>query len=545
MEKVPKELWRIYYKFLVKMLNKILLIAHTVKYLKWQQVVYQIKNKLFKVKNLEDFKEENLAFFPLNFNDLPAVTDVLQHENNTYTFTFLNLTHTFEKEVFWNEQKFAKLWNYNLQYMDCLRQYNISTTIKFNLLQDIHKQLFTGSLPLEPYPVSLRILNTIRFLSSLPPSDIPNPIIQGLKAQCNYLDKHLEYHILANHLLENCFAMHMAAHFFKNKQWQQKYSDLLSEQLNEQVLNDGAHYELTPMYHQIILFRVLEVVDFLSPNNPTYPILYAYAKKMVDWIHTFSFKNGDFAHVNDSTNGIAFSVKDILILAKKHGIFPEIIELKESAYRKFSFDKWEAIVDIGGIAPSYQPGHAHADTFNFVLNTQNKNFIVDTGISTYNIGKERTVQRSSQAHNTLVVNHQNSSQIWSGFRVAKRAKVEVKLETNQKIVAQHDGYKNLGLIHQRSFETSENSFIITDELLGDIQGKNCIGHLHFSPEIDFLKVNSSEIICNNGVKLSFINCASIEIEKYEMCIGYNLYQSAKKILYNTQQNKAQIVLTFE
>ena len=199
------------------MVKKILLIAHTVKYLKWQQVVYQIKNKLFKVKNLEVFKDENLSFFPLTFNELPIVTDVLQHENNTYTYTFLNLTHTFENNVFWNEQKHGKLWNYNLQYMDFLRQYNIDNVIKFNLLQDIHQQLYTGNLPLEPYPVSLRILNTIRFLSSLPASDIPNSIIEGLKAQCKYLDKHLEYHILANHLLENCFAMHMAAYFFKNQ----------------------------------------------------------------------------------------------------------------------------------------------------------------------------------------------------------------------------------------------------------------------------------------------------------------------------------------
>ncbi len=526
------------------MVKKILLIAHTVKYLKWQQVVYQIKNKLFKVKNLEVFKDENLSFFPLTFNELPIVTDVLQHENNTYVFTFLNLEHTFDNKVFWNEQKHGKLWNYNLQYMDFLRQYNIDNVIKFNLLQDIHQQLYTGNLHLEPYPVSLRILNTIRFLSSLPASDIPNSIIEGLKAQCKYLDKHLEYHILANHLLENCFAMHMAAYFFKNQNWIKKYSELLNEQLQEQILNDGAHYELTPMYHQIILFRVLEVLDYLPSQNTLYPKILAYAQKMVNWIHTFSFKNGSFAHVNDSTNGIALSVQEMMIIAKNHNIFPEIIELNESGYKKFSFLKWEAIIDINGIAPKYQPGHAHADTFNFVLNNQNKNFIVDTGISTYNIGKERTLQRSSKAHNTLVINNQNSSQIWSGFRVAKRANVKILSKFNQKIIAQQDGYKNLGIIHLRTFEASENCFTITDELIGDILGKDCKGYLHFAPEIDFLKVNSSEIICNNGVKISFENCTNIEIEKYDLCLGYNKYQIAKKIIYNSQENKVKIVISF-
>ena len=94
-------------------------------------------------------------------------------------------------------------------------------------------------------------------------------------------------------------------------------------------------------------------------------------------------------------------------------------------------------------------------------------------------------------------------------------------------------YQNLGILHQRSFEASENGFTISDELLGDILGKDCKGYLHFSPEIDFLKVNSSEIICNNGVKISFENCTNIEIEKYDLCLGYNSKIISNKIIkYN-------------
>jgi uncharacterized heparinase superfamily protein len=337
--------------------------------------------------------------------------------------------------------------------------------------------------------------------------------------------------------------MFMAAQFFKHQKWQIKYATLLEKQLNEQILNDGAHYELSPMYHQIILFRVLEVLDYLSPKHSLYPLVYQQAQKMVNWVYSFSFKNGDFAHVNDSTNGIALSVNAILILAKKHGVLPQKITLNHSGYRKLEGNNWEAIVDVGNILPSYQPGHAHADTFNFVVQAKNKNFIVDTGISTYNISKERTLQRSSKAHNTLVINNQNSSQIWSGFRVAKRANVKVTSESKQKIIAKHDGYKNLGVIYQRTFEASENCFTITDELLGDILGKDCKGYLHFSPDIDFLKVNSSEIICNNGVKISFENCSAIKIEKYDLCLGYNKHQVAKKIIYNSQENKVKIVLS--
>lgn len=44
---------------------------------------------------------------------------------------------------------------------------------------------------------------------------------------------------------------------------------------------------------------------------------------------------------------------------------------------------WEAIVDVGDIRASYQPGHSHADTFNYELRIGGKPFVMDTGISTY------------------------------------------------------------------------------------------------------------------------------------------------------------------
>ena len=34
---------------------------------------------------------------------------------------------------------------------------------------------------------------------------------------------------------------------------------LILEQLNEQILNDGAHFELSPMYHKIIFTQGLRL----------------------------------------------------------------------------------------------------------------------------------------------------------------------------------------------------------------------------------------------------------------------------------------------
>ena len=60
--------------------------------------------------------------------------------------------------------------------------------------------------------------------------------------------------------------------------------------------------------------------------------------------------------------------------------------------------------------------------------------LVNTGISQYGEGKERNRQRSTAAHNTVEVDGENSSEVWAGFRVARRA---FPIESNiaiQKIV---------------------------------------------------------------------------------------------------------------
>src|SRR5690606_1726695 len=122
--------------------------------------------------------------------------------------------------------------------------------------------LDNGKLLLEPYPVSLRSINVIRLCCFHEVTD--SSILKNLHGELDFLSKRLEYHLLGNHLLENVFALMMGGVFFSNDTWVLKAKGILKEQLNEQILNDGGHFELSPMYHQIILFRLLELIDWYS-----------------------------------------------------------------------------------------------------------------------------------------------------------------------------------------------------------------------------------------------------------------------------------------
>jgi hypothetical protein len=96
----------------------------------------------------------------------------------------------------------------------------------------------------------------------------------------------------------------------------------------------------------------------------------------------------------------------------------------------------------------------------------------------------------------MIDNH-NSSEIWSSFRVASRAKVDsISFSHDHKktlLSAAHNGYQHLPghIIHQRTWELSKDTLIITDTLVG--HGKHDIKlFFHFHPNMHLAKqINNS------------------------------------------------------
>ncbi|GAB3665801.1 heparinase II/III family protein [Echinicola sediminis] len=503
-------------------------VVQTVSHLKPIQVAYQLKNRLIKPGPLSKYQIDYDHIIKLKFFDLPEVKEVCILNEKGRRFTFLNLDQEFEGQIDWNFQKHGKLWNYNLQYADFLRQDAIPVNERFCLICDLYKWLWEGKLPLEPYPASLRIMNVIRFLCT--EERLGDKLLLGyLKAEINYLSQNLEYHLLGNHLLENAFALLMGGSFFNVDIWKRKAVKLLSSQLKEQILNDGAHFELSPMYHQIMLFRVFEAFYFTGKNNKINDLFKEKAESMLSWLNNISFRNGDIPHFNDSSNGIAWSSNQLNEIARKLNIdFDENLLLSGSGYRKFLFDEFEIVVDVNGISPTYQPGHAHADTFSFCLNYNDEPIIVDTGTSTYTISNERNYERSTQAHNTLVIDEENSSDIWAGFRVGKRALVTITEDTGNKIIAHHNGYAHKGIVHERTFSAIDKQLSIKDRIIG----KSCTKanfYIHFHPRVKIEKWHQSKFLINNNLFIKFEGVQNSLIEQYQFCEGFNNTLVAQRI----------------
>ncbi|WP_207802601.1 heparinase II/III family protein [Motiliproteus coralliicola] len=415
-------------------------------------------------------------------------------------FTFLNVTHEIQ-DADWDQPSWPKLWRYNLHYFDDLNAVGSNERKAWhqltleNWIQDNPPGQGTGW---EPYPTSLRIVNWIKW------SLIGNPLSfqqrQSLAIQVRWLHGRLERHILGNHLLANAKALVFAGVFFEGEEaqhWLNTGLRILGEQLDEQILADGGHFELSPMYQSIVIEDLLDLVHLSSIYEEDLPVnnWVALLPKMIGWLRVMTHPDGRISFFNDAALKVA---ADIAVLEKYAAslnikIVPTAMApyllLKDSGYLRSTLGPAVMLVDIAPVGPSYLPAHGHADTLSFELSLFGRRLLVNSGTSCYGIGSERERQRGTAAHNTLLVDNSDSSEVWAGFRVGRRAEpklLELAYVPNSQSVdaltvrGSHNGYMYLSgqPEHQRSWQLSASDLLISDTVHGDVDSAQARYHLH-------------------------------------------------------------------
>lgn len=504
---------------------------HTLRYLKPEQIVFQLYYRLRRLVwsyPLESKKlSEPLVVEPLVL--IPSVSKPSSYLGGVYTF--LNLEKDFSLDrIDWECTDYGKLWLYNLHYFDYLLQPDLDKQIGLQLIRQYVEALPGMKVGIEPYPTSLRGINWIKFQSLHGIRD--EAIDRSLYSQYHLLSRSLEYHLLGNHLLENAFSLLFGACYFREQKWYDKSHQLLLRELDEQILDDGAHFELSPMYHRILLDRLLDCINLLQ-NNTCFKqqaellhLLAEKAGKMFCWLDLMTFSNGRTPHLNDATDGIAPVTAELCTYAERlglHAVANAYAQLSDSGYRRFDGRLYECIVDVGQIGPDYIPGHAHADTFNFVLNMDGEPLIVGTGISTYEKNEIRQRECSTNAHNTVVVNGRNSSDVWGGFRVGKRAKTVIEESGKNLLCARHDGYRDQGVTHRRTWVFSGEEIEITEEVVGASQSAEAF--LHFDCRVEVIDTDGALVA--DGVRIEFHGAEQVELADYEQALGFNKRQGSR------------------
>jgi uncharacterized heparinase superfamily protein len=312
----------------------------------------------------------------------------------------------------------------------------------------------------------------------------------------------IEWHILGNHLFANAKALIFAGMSFSGKeadQWLCAGLKIVADQLHEQVLADGGNFELSPMYHAIFLEDLMDLINLAQ----AFPGVIAEgnvaqwreaAQRMLHWLHGMIHPDGEIAFFNDAAIGIAPCPAELAAYGGRLGLHTDTVDARvthfpESGYVRLAFGDALALLDVGPVGADYLPGHAHADTLSFELSLFGQRVFVNGGTSKYGTSALRHFERSTAAHNTVVVNGENSSEVWGGFRVARRAHPrDLRIEEHNysvKVTCEHDGYRRLPqkCIHRRTWEQSETALIVKDKVEGCFDHAYAYFHLH--PAVTF------------------------------------------------------------
>ncbi|GAB3962250.1 alginate lyase family protein [Spirosoma harenae] len=507
------------------------LIWRTIRHLTFRQMIYQVIYRLRGRAKLTLPKGKSIAYF-LAVPD----TDKLVSWQEGNQFTFLQQSVHFSTRIDWNYNHFGKLWTYHINYFDFLNQPGMQAETGLNLIHDFINQVSSIRDGLEAYPTSLRITNWVYFLSRYQIQD--DKINHYLATQSNWLSRRFEYHLSGNHLLENGFGLLTSALYFRKQNWLRKAIRLIRPELTIQILADGGHYELSPVYHQILLDRLLNTIQILQTNDwVSDPNLVAFlvekAVLMLAWLDGITFRNGDVPMVNDATLNMAPST--IQLKRKAEALLDRQTQksrpLTANGYRMFRQNRFEFVADVGSVGPDHQPGHAHADTLSFVLYVDNHPFIVDNGVSTYQTGIRRAWERSTAAHNTVTIDDINSSEVWASFRVGRRARVTMLSDTKTRLMARHDGYRKIGILHERGWICEQNRLVIQDRLLNALtkieSSQSGTARFYFHPTIrlelmtDFVEAGSVRI------RLVSVTRPKRVIKTYELAEGFNVLKPAQ------------------
>jgi hypothetical protein len=520
------------------------LYFETLRHLKLRQIYFQVFYRFRQVVLKPSPKKHNQLSFEVRSLDLQDSIGAPKSCHHPLTFSFLNTTKTFSEKIDWNFLDNGKLWAYNLNYFDFLHQPGLPEKTANELLDQFVTQASDLKEGIEPYPISLRGINWIKYFTY---RKISEPRYQSLLySHYRFLFSHIEYHLMGNHLLENGFSLLFAGLYFNDQRFYSKAHQILRAELEEQILSDGGHFELSPMYHQILLFRLLDCINLLRNNKSAedglLEFLESIAVRMLGWVKNITFSNGDIPMVNDSIGETGLSSSDLFFYASRLGIRAQSRDLSDSGYRMIANDRMEIFVDVGNIGPDYIPGHAHSDTFNFIIHVDGNPVIVEAGTSTYEKGIRRIVERSTESHNTVKINNQNQSDVWSSFRVGRRARIVHRQEQESMISASHDGYRALDACHERIWKWTNNSVMITDTIQGANESLSCVAFVHFHPDQSIVAKDNT--IFAGNLKLRCEGFNRVELGDYEYAQGYNKTASGKvALIHFSKELKAFISLT--
>ena len=427
----------------------------------------------------------------------------------------------------WDRRDLPKLWLYNLHYHEFLWELSYEDARAVVLDWISGHPPGAGQTGWEAYPISLRLVNWCTLFCgrhvarTLDDEAFCQALWMSIRDQARHLERNIEWHLMANHLLENAVALAVVGSCFGHPEadrWLKRGCTLLERELPEQILADGGHVERSPMYQSRVLYDLRVLMATAEPRLTA--LVGPYVTPATGVLRAMTHPDGDIALLNDSALGVYPMPESV---AHEAGPFA----LAETGYYGARNDEGDYVIcDVGPMGPDYQPGHGHADLLSFELSLGGSRVVVDSGVSTYEPGAMRDYCRSTRAHNTVEIGGADQAELWGAFRVGRRAVptvVEWRASPSRfTLSAEHGGYAHLAGSprHRRRLEWQGLGVLtITDEVFA-ARPVDAVARLHLHPECQvdaFTDSGCTLRFAGGGADVSWEGWQGVELTDSSYC----------------------------
>lgn len=362
----------------------------------------------------------------------------------------------------------------------------------------------------EPYPAARRLLTWST--AALLDGGLRARLAPGLSAQRDFVERHLERHLGANHLLTEAAGLVAAGAVLAGPAAALgRALALLERALADQVLPDGGHLERTGRYHVAALHDAcLALLLCRHAGHAAGPAPRATLGRLARWLEALRRADGSLPALNDAFLHGHPTADEALALARALGVTERPWgswlaqafggEAVSAAAGSDAGDLWlpdtgwallregdhELLFDVGPLGPDEQPGHGHSDALGFELRWGGRPLVQDTGASTYQAGPVRDFERSARAHACVTVDGHGPDELWAAFRVGARGRVG-----GAPPVTTPGGLRLLrgwleapgGWRHERRLAWWPGRALVVHDVVEGAAGRRVEAHLPLAPEV--------------------------------------------------------------
>lgn len=382
--------------------------------------------------------------------------------------------------------------------------------------------------------LGLRLINWVWALDLIEESgaidnQLQHRILDSVARHIWEIDRKYSYGSSAgNHLIGEAAGVFVATSYFGNLQhasmWRQRSWEILNREIINQTYSDGGTVEQAIGYHFFVLqFFVIAGITARAIGRDMPESYWSRLEKMFEFLGALSeggervslFGDCDDGYVLDlgedphdirqwlSVGATLYGRKDFKAWADGRAEpvewlqgklgrrsfnaipQPQNITIASEAFEDSGYyllqhgkldspDRISVVFDCGPLGMGALSGHGHADALSFTLRAFGKDVLVDPGTYDYfSYPKWREYFRNTRAHNTVVVDSRNQSEMLSLFLWGRKAKARCicwePSNVGGKVVGEHDGYTYLKdpAIHRRTLELDgkKRVLIVRDDVL--------------------------------------------------------------------------------